>query len=891
MFLMGTAVSGQDLDGILDDVGALFQKNEYARAIALLATIPESAPAKPHIRKHLSTAQALMNLGRHTEAPPHIAEARAIAKQAGDIGGEANAEIVEANYRRWLRQRDQSLSASQRAVALAQRAGDRRLLAQAYSRLGQAYREFEDWGQSLYYTEKSFGLLDNPTLTDRFNIAIQRGIARFELYDRDAAEAAFVEGLDLALQTGGKRDQSFALGELGYTYWTFDRDRPRALEHYDRAVQLAIEAATPDLEATWRLNRGNIHRDTGDCAQAIDAYQRVVAIEQAHQLRSVTFAASKNIGQCYLKQGRLEEALALLEPLVRDKPGNPSPRLLWQAHMELASAYEALDRDDEANAQYQAMLEVLEEQRNTAILDSFRTGSFAHTLRAYDPYERYMRFLTRREAEPVSLAEAFRISEKARARGFLEMLASVRSTLAATVPKALLEEEHGIMRGVSGVQQKLRAADLPKTERQALLAELAALERRRDSFRLKLRFEHPALSHARYPEIAGPADLQRVLRPGERVVSFFLGEPDSFRWTITRASVTFHRLPSRAVIDAQVSRVRDVLRAPGDVAAARQEADALSALLLDGLDLRTGGPLVVVPHGALHYIPFDILTHGGRLLIERHAITYAPSLNSLAYLRRTPAPSSDFRVLAVGAPEVRRGVVTAAARSGDVDSLALLGPLPFANEELAAIQRTFPADTEMLSGAAARETALRRADLGEFRILHFATHGLVSESNPSRSGLLFSPEPGEDGLLQMGEIYGLGLKSDLVVLSACQTALGREITGEGIVGLTRAFFYGGSRAVMAALWNLNDRFAADFVERFYTELRAGRSSEEALRHAKLAYIRDGRYAHPYYWSSIILAGDGSRVLYDETSKAWTAAAVSAFALLMILAVRRRRPKA
>src|SRR4029453_2777982 len=117
------------------------------------------------------------------------------------------------------------------------------------------------------------------------------------------------------------------------------------------------------------------------------------------------------------------------------------------------------------------------------------------------------------------------------------------------------------------------------------------------------------------------------------------------------------------------------------------------------------------------------------------------------------------------------------------------------------------------------EAALRRENLGNYSIIHFATHGLVHDSRPSRSGLLLSPGAGDDGLLQSAEIYGLGLQSDLVVLSACQNALGREITGEGIVGLTRAFFFAGSRAVVAALWNLNDRFAADFVARFYAEIR------------------------------------------------------------------------
>jgi CHAT domain-containing protein len=184
--------------------------------------------------------------------------------------------------------------------------------------------------------------------------------------------------------------------------------------------------------------------------------------------------------------------------------------------------------------------------------------------------------------------------------------------------------------------------------------------------------------------------------------------------------------------------------------------------------------------------------------------------------------------------------------------------VPFASDELRAIRRAFPSFTDTLAGADARETAIRQALLDRFSIVHFATHGVVSETYGGRSGLVLSPEPGEDGLLQVSEVYGLGLRSDVVVLSACQTALGQEITGEGIVGLTRAFFYAGSRAVLATLWNLNDRFAADFVGRFYAELGTGLSVEDALRQTKLAYVNDPEYGHPFYWSAFVLTGDCTR---------------------------------
>jgi CHAT domain-containing protein len=252
-------------------------------------------------------------------------------------------------------------------------------------------------------------------------------------------------------------------------------------------------------------------------------------------------------------------------------------------------------------------------------------------------------------------------------------------------------------------------------------------------------------------------------------------------------------------------------------------------------------------------VPFEVLPLQGKMLIERHAVSYAPSLNALVQLRRLPSNGAPFRVLAVGNPAIAGAAST---ERGDVENLALLGPLPFAEQELHAIGRTFRDRTRILSGASARESGLRD-ESPRYPVLHFATHGLVSDVQPKRSGLLLAPETGEDGLLQMSEIYGLGLNANLVVLSACQTALGREITGEGLIGLSRAFFYAGARSVVATLWNLNDRFAAEFVERFYSELNQGHSSEEALRRAKVAYVNHPRYSHPFYWSSLVMLGDGT----------------------------------
>jgi CHAT domain-containing protein len=872
--LLCVCAAAQSPADTLAAAGKLFENNDYTKAIELYKAIPESAPAEIRLRKHTGLAMSYINLGRFAEAPDEMALARSIAEEIGTDAAEVSVLNVEGQYLSGVREGDHGLSVLHRAAELAKN-GDPRTLATIYSSLGKSYQDFEDWERYLYFAQKAFDLTPNPTPRMQRAHAMSLGIAHFELYERDAAEAQFKIGLELAKQAGGARDQSFATGELAFTYWTFDQDAPRALALYTEAIALADEAKVAGLRASWRNNRGSVLRDIGRHEEALADFRDSMAILQASGQDRSTFMQRKNIGQTYRLMGDNREAAEQLESLIATRSADASLRHLWQAHMELASALEALGERQRAEVEFEKMLGVLEEHRNTSILDGFRTGTLAHALRLYDPYERYIRFLAAGESPRVE--EALEVAERARARGFLESLASVRGSVAAGLPPALLTEEARITRGISGVQRRLRAPDLARADRERALAELTAFEEQRDKFRLAMRVEHPSLAEARYPEIVGAKAVQRALRPNETAVAFFLGEPVSFRWVISRDQLRLQRLPGRAAIEKQAGRVRQVLSAPTDMPGVTAETAALAAMLFADLSADADRPLVIVPHGVLHYIPFETLPLGGAPIVTRHAVTYMPSLNSLVHLRRAPRHAGAMRVLAVGNPAVD-AAPAAATRQGDIANLSLLGALPFAERELHAIGRALPDRTQILSGRSARESGVRSQPLERFPVIHFATHGVVSDAHPTRSGLLLSPEEGEDGLLQMGEIYGLGLRADLVVLSACQTALGREVTGEGIVGLTRAFFYAGARSVVSALWNLNDRFAADFIERFYQEVGAGWSPEEALRRTKAAYVDHPRYSHPFYWSSLVLTGDASQPLVTEPIRAPIGLKILAMAL-------------
>ncbi|HYE86045.1 MAG TPA: CHAT domain-containing protein [Vicinamibacterales bacterium] len=880
------AAAAQDIDGLIATGDKHLAAYEYDQALAQYTSIPEHATPDQLLEKYSGIAMSLMGVSRYTEVGAHVDRVMALAEQIGSDSAMARAENIRGQFLSGTKTGDHGLDSFLRAADLAERAGNRAALSAIYGNLATAYQTFEDWGRQAYYIQKRYELLPAPTAGQRFNFHIGRGIALFELYERDEAERAFTTALELSAETKRPRDRSFALGELGFLYWTFDRDLNRALPHYEEALQLARVAKVGSLEANWHGLRGNLYRDTGDYARALDDYRRAIAILETGGMSTQTFHLYKNIGQVVRLKGDTRTAEALLAQLVKERWNDASPRLQWQALMELASAQASNGNRAAARASFERMIDVLERQRKGTILEAYRTGSFAHALSAYDPYERYIKFLID-EGQHV---EALHVAERARARGFLEALASVRGAVAQRLPKELLAEEARVNRAISAAQEKLRSPSLTKVSRDAVLAELATAEQARDNFLLAMRIEHPAIAEARYPSLLAPRELQRSLRTGETAVAFFLSEPRSLRWIVTPEAIRFDTIAARTAIEREAGELRGLLSAPSAGTAARDAAGRLSTLLFDGAAFSGRHPIVIVAHGVLHYIPFEVLPLDGRPMIASHAVSYMPSLNSLSQLRQQPRQPAPMRVLAIGDPAV--DAAPAPTRGGGVENVALLGALPYADRELFAINRAIPDRTLVIDGPAARESRLRQEALDRFPIVHFATHGLVSDVQPSRSGLLLSKEDGEDGLLQMSEIYAMRLRADLVVLSACQTALGRDVTGEGIIGLTRAFFYAGARSVVSALWNLNDRFASEFVERFYTEIGQGHSPEEALRATKASFIDHPRYSHPFYWASLVLTGDGSqpivaRPIRRPVLQPLVALALAAAALLVVVMEFRR----
>jgi CHAT domain-containing protein len=454
--------------------------------------------------------------------------------------------------------------------------------------------------------------------------------------------------------------------------------------------------------------------------------------------------------------------------------------------------------------------------------------------------------------------------------------------------------------------------------------EISELASRYQEVDAQVRASSPRYAALTRPEPLAAPEIRRLLDQNTVLLEFALGEKRSWLWVVTPGAVTSHQLAPRSDIEKATRRVYELLTARQPVAglseaeqiARVKEADAgfqteaagLSRMLLGqiagslGQELK-GKRLLIVASGALEYLPFAALPIPSnencyQPLITEHEIINLPSASILSVIRRETAgraaapkavavladpvfETDDPRLLMAAkrrsggqetAFNTRSAAEASSSASGGLDCSPFLravrslgrgslSRLLFSREEADAIADLVPARSLLkATGFQASRTKALSGELSNYRIVHFATHGLLNSEYPELSGLALSlvDENGkaQDGFLRMHEIYNLRLPADLVVLSACQTALGKEIKGEGLVGLTRGFMYAGAERVVASLWQVDDLATAELMKRFYQGmLKDGLRPAEALRAAQIEMSKQKRWSAPYYWAGFVIQGE------------------------------------
>lgn len=469
-----------------------------------------------------------------------------------------------------------------------------------------------------------------------------------------------------------------------------------------------------------------------------------------------------------------------------------------------------------------------------------------------------------RDAGDAGLDLAFSVTERMRARSLLNIVE--RSRAPADAASATHAKRRTILEAIATVQRRLMAPTLPEAARQKDLAALEALERDDLEARRQIALSDPVRSLTP-PTFASVGALQSSLADDEALLSFQVGLWETYdgdfgggSWVVvlTRYHASIHRLPDRAQLAPVVPVFTGLINREDGLEAAAAER-LYGDLLRDALAALPPGVerLILVPDGMLHHVPFDALrpARDAPPVGERYALTVVPSATLLLHWRAQASGPISTKALALVDPELATGTSTRAQeRNATLRQGLRLGRLPHARREGRAIERRLGV-AEVLVGEDASERALKERDLRQFGLLHLAAHAVADEAYPERSAVLLSAgSEREDGLLQAREISGLDLEGGIIVLSACETAAGAVLNGEGMLSLGRSFFEAGAHAVIGSRWPLRDAEAASLFDTFYRHLGNGSTLSEALTATRRAEIAAGRPAA--VWASLVLLGNG-----------------------------------
>lgn len=574
------------------------------------------------------------------------------------------------------------------------------------------------------------------------------------------------------------------------------------------------------------------------------------------------------------------------------------------------------NRLDEAEEYLRQSIDVTEQVRGKST-SSDLTAAFSASV--HERYETLIDCLMRKQKATQRqdlAARAFETSELGRARSLSELLHETATNQVPGLEESLAQQERSLRQSLF-VNENARVALLgtkyQKADLEALETKRRELEEQYTQVLDTIRSRFPSYEQLVRPKGWTVSQIQeQVIADDETVLlEYSLGPEKSYVWAVTRQSIKSYELAAQDQIVVAAERVYNLISStPGSNTPHELEnaSQALSQMILSPLTTELNRRrILVVADGVLNYIPFQILVQVGsnEPLVLNHEIVNAPSASILGQLQqearhRRPVakllaafgdpvfPANyaqaqierDEQLVAIQDPASVR--LRSALRNINLNDNrfdpSLLRPLLYAKRELATLREVAGESSLVATEFTASRANLLSTDLSEYAMLHFATHGFLDPTHPENSGLVLSTvnQQGQEqnGFIGLREIYELRAPVSLVVLSACQTALGKDVRGEGLLGITRGFMYAGASSVVASLWKVDDEATAELMKRFYTNmLERGLTPSAALREAQNSIRQEPHWRSPYYWAGFTLQGDYRQVIQVKAQRRWNSNAV------------------
>ncbi len=679
-----------------------------------------------------------------------------------------------------------------------------------------------------------------------------------------------------------------------------DKDNLLLAERYlKESLALAIKINDRDTEIRALNNLGAVNSHLDKISQALEYFKLALKKSLDIDNREISGMLLNNIGIVYAQMGNYEESTKYYQKAIDLALEIKGGKILWEAYLEIANAYKKQDKLDSAIDHYKKSISVIENIRSSINLEEYR-ATFFGTDKRIEAYQNIIDSFIRKYRKDRDLkyeAEAFYYFERAKARAFLDSIEVSKVDLTQGISQKFRNREADLMNEISELHTKLLTPQLTVEQRAELNAKLEGSEEQLESLKREIREASPAYANLKYPKNISLREAQNdILDKETACFAYLLAEENSYAFVITNKDIRIFPLPERQKIQ---ELVQEYLQLITDVENNDFHLgyELFNVLVRPGLNDKIK-KIIIVPDDTLYFLPFETLLTQKKSkdwLIKSYNIAYVPSLSSLRELidRRNAskqAPKKDL--LAFGDPSYGANEAEPLSASGKNLSLnddSSANPkfyrLRYSGLETEKIAALFkPGRSDVYERERASEEILKTQNLSDFKIIHFATHAIIDDKKPARSSIVLTldQDPGEDGFLQMREVFNLKLNAELVTLSACQTGLGQLIRGEGIEGLSRAFFYAGASSVLLSVWAINDQASYQLLERFYFHLRSSDTIMDALRKAKLELIDSGVLSHPYYWGGFIVTGEADRVIFARRINKWIIVTLSLCAGLAIL---------
>lgn len=852
--------------------------------------------------------------GEQEKAIDYLTRAIDIKRELGETVLEANALNILAGVYNDIGETDKAIELCQRSLALLANK-DKLIESSVHNFLGIVYVSKAEYQKAL--DSLNIALKQRTEINDKFSIGVtinNIGTVYAGLGDFKRALKYYEMALAHNREINRKNAESISLYHIG-TIYSRRGQNEKAIEYMLKSMELAKLTGLNRLYCLTQIHIGELYRGLGDIEKSLEYLNKGLELARMQSDKFLETTVLNNLGKVYYQRGELEKALDLF-----NQSAQKNEQRFRQLDLISLSGIIRIDVDkgrlEEANAKVDTLLSRTEFIRAGVLARDLR---IYYSSLIHDFYQLAIDIsmrLHKQSPDKGYLLRAISLAEQLRSRNLIELLAESNTNITQGVEARLIERERELKQSINVKYEKLARLHNRKDTQPQQAALQSELEKQLTDY-----YSIQAEIRAKSPRYAGVSQLQQldikalqeVIDDNTLLLEYSLGKDRSFLWVVAKDSLNSYELPGQGEIEKAARNFYELLTARSRrvkferseekqrrIAAADAQLSAASRTLSElvlgpAAQLLGTKRLLIVADGALNYVPFAALptpkaktagltaAQSNQPLIIEHEIINLPSALTLLTLRKESAtrqPAANkvivFADPVFGNTDERAANKTIPPTDGDLTATRFieqfdperaeradleLPRLPFTSKEAEAIGQVAGKSSRLLLGYSATLAAALSPELKNYQIVHFGTHGIFNADEPQLSSLVLSliNEKGETqpGFLTANQVYNLNLSADLAVLSACQTGLGEEVKGEGIVGLTRGFFYAGAARVLVSLWAVNDASTSELMSRFYKILLKSKPLRPAaaLREAQISMLRNENWSEPFYWAAFQVHGD------------------------------------